>query len=186
MKKITTMLLLCFILFFIGCSGSIEVDELKSTGIINKNFYTKFTLHYEKGLYRTVNYRKGSLLSINSEVQILDISDNMIKLRIIATGELLSVQNLVKYSRENLKGIFERLLSEKPTDLSSYDIRTQKMIKMGRVVNGMDKKTVLLALGYPPKHETPSLDFPIWKYWKNRFMTFEVNFDENNNLQNLL
>jgi len=52
-------------------------------------------------------------------------------------------------------------------------------IKRGRVVNGMSKKAVLVAYGYPPEHRTSSLESNTWIYWRNQFGTFRVCFDEN-------
>ena len=41
----------------------------------------------------------------------------------------------------------------------------------------MNREQVLMSLGYPPAHRTPSLDGPTWTYWANRFATFMVHFD---------
>ena len=41
----------------------------------------------------------------------------------------------------------------------------------------MTKQQVIMALGYPPAHRTPSIDGPMWTYWANRWATFEVYFD---------
>jgi hypothetical protein len=51
-------------------------------------------------------------------------------------------------------------------------------IKQGQVVKGMSKNSVLISLGYPPKHMTPNLDSHLWKYWRNRFKSFNVEFDD--------
>jgi len=36
---------------------------------------------------------------------------------------------------------------------------------------------VLMSLGYPPVHRTPSLDAPQWTYWENRWVSYVVYFD---------
>jgi hypothetical protein len=35
---------------------------------------------------------------------------------------------------------------------------------------------VLMSLGYPPTHRTPSLEAWAWTYWYNRWVTYQVNF----------
>ena len=40
----------------------------------------------------------------------------------------------------------------------------------------MSKKAVLVALGHPPAHATPSLESDEWKYWKSRWNTMIVIF----------
>jgi hypothetical protein len=58
-------------------------------------------------------------------------------------------------------------------DLSGTD---RKGIKEGRVMNGMSKKGVQIAWGYPAKHRTPSLDDNVWTYWRNRWVMKTVTF----------
>jgi hypothetical protein len=41
----------------------------------------------------------------------------------------------------------------------------------------MSRKGVMVALGYPAAHRTPSLDSNSWTYWTNRFKTIVVEFD---------
>jgi hypothetical protein len=52
------------------------------------------------------------------------------------------------------------------------------LISAGTVTVGMSRKAVILALGYPPHLENPSLSAPAWKYWKSRFDTMLVQFDK--------
>jgi outer membrane protein assembly factor BamE (lipoprotein component of BamABCDE complex) len=52
-----------------------------------------------------------------------------------------------------------------------------KLIEQAQVEPGMTRDEVLMSLGYPPAHRTPSLDSPTWTYWANRWATFEVYFD---------
>jgi hypothetical protein len=57
--------------------------------------------------------------------------------------------------------------------------REIKAIRSGIIVDGMTPKAVLIAYGYPPEHRTPTLDKPVWIYWRNKFATINVCFDEN-------
>jgi hypothetical protein len=61
------------------------------------------------------------------------------------------------------------------TGLSDID---RKGIEAGRAQKGMTRKGVRMALGYPAPHRTPSLEGRVWTYWKNRFDTKAVEFDE--------
>ncbi|MEM9861396.1 MAG: hypothetical protein AAF938_07260, partial [Myxococcota bacterium] len=55
-----------------------------------------------------------------------------------------------------------------PEDLSG--------VQTGQVYQGMTKQGVVLALGYPPEHRTPTLHQDVWRYWQTRMGTFEVYF----------
>lgn len=51
-------------------------------------------------------------------------------------------------------------------------------VKAGKAMVGMTKDGVLTALGYPASHRTPTLASREWTYWKNRFTTLVVVFDD--------
>jgi outer membrane protein assembly factor BamE (lipoprotein component of BamABCDE complex) len=54
----------------------------------------------------------------------------------------------------------------------------RKGIKAGKVYSGMTKQGVRVALGYPAVHRTPSLEDNTWIYWRNRFQTIAIEFDQ--------
>ena len=41
---------------------------------------------------------------------------------------------------------------------------------------GMSREGVILAVGYPPEHQTPSLEADQWSYWRNSHSRFQVYF----------
>ena len=51
-------------------------------------------------------------------------------------------------------------------------------IRRGTPVLGMSKKEVIVAFGYPPTHETPSLKTNKWKYWLNVVGTLTICFNK--------
>ena len=42
----------------------------------------------------------------------------------------------------------------------------------------MTREQVLMAIGYPVASENPSLDAPTWRYWRDSWSEYQVNFDE--------
>lgn len=73
----------------------------------------------------------------------------------------------------------EKITSSTPVSLDHFSEHDRKGIKAGKVYIGMSKEGVLTALGYPARHRTPSLERDTWIYWRNRFMTMDVVFDDN-------
>jgi len=63
-----------------------------------------------------------------------------------------------------------------PVSLKGLSATDRKGIKEGRVMNGMSKKGVQIAWGYPAKHRTPSLEDNVWTYWRNRWVMKTVTF----------
>jgi len=41
----------------------------------------------------------------------------------------------------------------------------------------MTREEVIMAIGYPPAHRTPSLSQPEWHYWKDRWHEYTVVFE---------
>lgn len=53
----------------------------------------------------------------------------------------------------------------------------RRAVGAGKVAIGMTKEQVIVSLGYPPAHETPSLYADQWKYWYGKLDTFLVVWD---------
>ncbi len=138
--------------------------------------YTRFSLYYEDLNHRTTNYRKGILVPVNTEVTFVQARKKEIIVA-LSSGQNLKIENVQEYSGEDIDGIFNRTFSLTKVDLGAFTEEERKAIKAGDVKPGMTKAAVIVALGYPPKHKTPSLESDQWRYWQNRFATFVVNFD---------
>lgn len=160
-----------------GQSAQAKSKGLAASTPKGQKLYTRFSLFYEDLRHRTTNYRKGVLVPVNTEVAFVKARGN----DIIVTfpgGQELWIQNIGDYSGENLDGIFTRTFSKEKTDLSAFTEEEQNMIKTGEVKQGMRKSAVIVALGCPPKHKTPTLESPEWRYWRNRVSSFIVRFDD--------
>ena len=140
--------------------------------------FTQFSLFEEDGVHRTTNYRKGILIPVNTLFTLVEIDDEEIVLK-SANGKELVLVNVEPFSGEAVAGIYERTLGVRPLDLSAFTDAERKAIAYGAVEVGMSKEAVVVALGYPPKHRTPSLTDNQWRYWQNRFNTFLVIFEAN-------
>jgi hypothetical protein len=142
-----------------------------------QTFYTQFSLYYERNCHLTTNYRRGTLVPVNTAVKFVKADSKNIEVT-LPDGQNLKVRNIEKFSGEKIDGIFNRTFAAQPLDLTSFAANEQKAIKAGKVAVGMRKAAVLAALGYPPKHKTPSLDLNQWRYWQSRFDTIIVYFDK--------
>lgn len=140
-----------------------------------QTYYTQFSLFHEGFSHRTTNYRKGILVSVNTEVTFLKAGKKDIQVRLL-DGGTLRIVNIPEFSGENINGIFARTFSTNKVDLSVFTQEERNAILSGSVEPGMSKASVVVALGYPPKHRTASLYSNQWRYWQNRFNTFVVHF----------
>jgi hypothetical protein len=150
--------------------------------------YSRFTFYFLKEQHTSTNYRKGTLIPINSKFEFVKTSwpkrpnkppfqvPGSFRIKHVESGQIIKIENIKKYSGSDVSGYFLKMFSKDKTDLSSFTEKERQYILIGRVLSGMSKKGVILALGYPPVHKTPSLNNPIWHYWNGKLGTFTVQF----------
>jgi len=149
--------------------------------------YLCCNMHYDKPEITDVNYLQGALIPLGTQVQILEVRKNSVRFQPAGHPPLtLSFRHGRKTItfEQYLDRIF---LTEDPhTKLPrasrdrkhSADVKkVRKAIEGGVVEPGMTKDQVLMAVGYPPAHRTPSLESSVWTYWTNRWSTYQVYFD---------
>lgn len=144
--------------------------------------YTLTNLHPDENrakLY-SANFQQSGLIPLCTEVEIFKVSHKQIKFKIKETGREYKY-DLHRKSGEDLntnaaKYFGTHCNKDKVAKLSDID---QKGIAQGKAMVGMSKQGVIYAIGYPPVSSTPTLDSTSWKYWFNRFNTFDVVFGEN-------
>ena len=152
--------------------------------LVGTDYYTKFSLQYEKEQYLTTNYRRGILLPVNSRVMIKKMNNKAILVEIKQSGQKLSIINVPKHTNENINQVFDKIFSKTPIDLSNFSELEKRNIAEGKVENGMRKEAVIVAIGYPPYIKTPTLESNEWIYWSSKFNKFSVSF-ENNKVSNI-
>ena len=94
-------------------------------------------------------------------------------------GQDIILRNIPKYTGVGIDELAKRYFSKTKVDLSKFTKDEQKAIRLAQVVKNMSKDAVVVSLGVPPSHATPTLEMPQWKYWKTRWKTFLINFDQN-------
>lgn len=90
--------------------------------------------------------------------------------------------------RQEELGEFARkhVLAQDPRPrIASFAPAVQSAIAKGRLVLGMTKEQVVMSLGYPARHETPSLDAGEWKYWWTTRIPFTVVWDARGRLRDV-
>lgn len=94
------------------------------------------------------------------------------------TGNKIDVLSKNKFlAGKSLSEYLDLILSDTPVSYTNLSEIDRKGISEGRPYKGMSKKGVMIALGYPCPHKTPSPDVNVWYYWKNRLACYAVNFE---------
>ena len=163
-------------LSMVACRSSTLTGEFAGRAT-DTEYFTRYSLMYEKGKHYTTNYRVGVLLPANSKVTFVAGNNKRLKLRRENGTEVL-IDNVAKHTGESMEQAFDKLLSPTPLDLEQFTEDEREAIALGQVRKGMSRDAVLTALGYPPVTGTPTLEQRTWKYWRSRWATFLVVFDE--------
>jgi hypothetical protein len=109
-------------------------------------------------------------------VALLALDSDQAVLRIETTGQLLTIENVQKYTKDDMPIAFSKIAGTSKVDLNQFSAAERDSILAGQVKKDMSKKAVLAAIGYPPQHVTPSLEGNDWTYWSNLFNRFVVKF----------
>jgi hypothetical protein len=144
-----------------------------------KEYYVRYTFKHEKSAHNATNYWRGDLVPINTKVVLQKLKKNDFTLKLVESGATVKVVNEKDYTKRDTAQLAREMLSEQPTAIESYGPEMAEAIRTGTLRLGMTKTQVLLARGYPPSHETPTLDAGAWKYWSSRFVTMTLAFDGN-------
>ncbi len=169
-------------LFLSGCAPREPVaatpphilEELEES----REYFTRVGMWADRGVrvYGT-NYRQGGHIPPGTAVEIQSVRDDVIEFTIPERSD--TTIELVNVERHTLVGIdelFERTFGRDPVDLDASTEEIRDAIQRGEIIAGMDRDEVIKARGYPPRHETPTLEATEWRYWINRIATRIVRF----------
>jgi hypothetical protein len=146
--------------------------------------YALVNVHALEGKISWVNYLKGPMIPIGTKIEVVEIDDDEIEFKNADSGEEYTFENEQKVSGMATEKLFERFFSKsEEAKLVSLDPKMQKKVKAAEITQGMTKEAVLMALGPPPPHKTPSLDSSTWTYWKSRLATMKVTFDDDDKVK---
>jgi hypothetical protein len=165
-----------------GSSGGVFWGDLPSIAppkadvATGKDYFTRYTFREEKNEHKTTNYARGNVIPINTPVKLVSMSGSKLTLRRLDTGQEIKVENEDKFTKKSIPEIAALMLSAEKTPIEKLPEEVASAVRNGDMRKGMTKELVLLARGYPPAHETPSLDNDRWVYWSSRFVKQTIVF----------
>lgn len=172
------LLLFVMLLSLVSCKRALKPEELPAHISMGDTYYTQFVIRYEKDVHPTTNYRRGASIPVNTPVRLLGITNKTIEVEVDNSSRKLLVKNVQKHTGDDVYRAFDKLFATRKVDLSRFNKLEKQHIQDGTVAKGMSKDAVIIAIGYPPITETPSLDSDRWVYWNHRFNRFNVHFKD--------
>ena len=122
-------------------------------------------------LLKQLQLLQGVLASSNT----LPILDNFL---FEIDGKQLSLRPDPAQTRETATQWLERtVLPDDPRrKLGSFPAGVRSAIQSARLVKGMTREQVIMAIGYPHLDDKKGLDAPSWRYWWSSFESFYVHW----------
>lgn len=139
--------------------------------------FTCCNLPYSSETIGDANYWTGTKLPAGTPVRIERLTDDSVT---FSAGEVtLTLTHEYGTKQESFQQYLDKVLvADDPRPrIAVYPRAVRRAIGNAKVERGMTREQVLLSLGYPPTHRTPSLRDREWTYWWNRSLTYTVVFD---------
>lgn len=127
------------------------------------------------GWINDINYRgdKKQLLPPGTPVKVTGVGRNRVQIEV--DGKKLTIGN--DYSRALKIEDYARryVLEQDPKPLlEAYPAKVRDAIAAMKLLRGMTREQVLMAVGYPPAYYTPDLEAPLWRYWADSSSEYQV------------
>ena len=165
-----------------GCAGQVALTDKSGQNLIGTEAYAQFDLHPDRvrGRLYTVNYQlPDAIIPYCAKVQLLAMNRKVLKFREVDSGREFQYL-LHRGAGEPIEASAAKAFASScdVTKVSKLSKADQQGIKTGKIAKGMSKQGVYLTAGYPPANRTPNMDYNEWVYWKNRFDTMIVRFND--------
>lgn len=175
-------------LLFAGCQHPIEPPEGLVPGLSGApKVFTLANLHPgDDGKIWAVNFQRGGLIPVCSEVTLRRALPDSVEFLVVATGSAYTYgddEGSGESFRDNLARYFGRACPE--AALAELTPEERDAVRRGVVEPGMRKPAVIFALGYPPLAYTRTLELPTWRYWIGDQRTLLVIFDDDGKVEGI-
>lgn len=151
--------------------------------------YTRCNIWYEKSVISSINYKVGTIIPAGSEVRDVQLIERgrvrkvrEIVFTVVESGATFAISYETRYNPNlSIAEVRDRFISKKTLEELTEGMSEKELecIKTGVLREGISKEAVLIAYGYPPSHQTPSIEANAWKYWTNRYRERMIYFDAN-------
>jgi hypothetical protein len=166
------------------------IFSVPSTGIAaGEIVYLKYNVHaFQKGSGYSSSYANWTnpgpghvLFPVNTAVRVSPFgrwrAGRGFLLTTVDDGKKISYEFHKQRMGMSIDEYVKLITSPTKVSLKGLSEKDREGIRLGKAMVGMTKKGVMMALGYPACHKTPSLEDGVYIYWQSRYKTLAVEFD---------
>jgi len=139
--------------------------------------YTCCNLHYEKDWISDANWGTFATIPAGAKIKVLSYGSNRAAVEI--DGKPMRIGHDYGRNEESLEKYISKIVvkANPKAKLDRYPDKVRGAIREGKVLPGMTREQVVMSVGYPPTHKTPSLQSSVWNHWASRAGRYEVHWN---------
>ncbi|MGZ5033510.1 MAG: hypothetical protein ACXWAC_09970 [Usitatibacter sp.] len=139
--------------------------------------YTCCNLHYEKDWISDANWGTFAMIPAGAKIKVVSYGFNRAAVEI--DGKPMRIGHDYGRNEESLEKYIGKIVvkTNPKAKLDRYPDKMRAAIREGKVLPGMTREQVIMSVGYPPTHRTPSLESSVWNLWASRAGRYEVHWN---------
>jgi hypothetical protein len=144
--------------------------------------YACCDLHYDKDWINDGNYAELPMIPAGTPIEVVSYGRERAAVKV--DGRPMRLGHDYGREQESLDAWVNKIvIRDDPRGrISSYPAAIQEAIRQGRVMIGMSREQVIVAVGYPLTSENLSLDAPQWRMWRSSHGEYQLNFSRDGHL----
>jgi hypothetical protein len=129
--------------------------------------YACCDLHYDKDWINDGNYAELPMIPAGTPIEVVSYGRQRAAVKI--DGKPMRLGHDYGRDQESLDAWVNKIvIKDDPRGrIASYPAAIQEAIRQGKVMIGMSREQVVVAVGYPLTSENISLDAPQWRMWRS-------------------
>ncbi|MDP3585893.1 MAG: hypothetical protein Q8R61_12255 [Thiobacillus sp.] len=147
--------------------------------------FTCCNLHYEGDWISDSNFGALPFIPAGSRIKLKGYGRH--RLHVDIDDKPMRIGLDYGRAQETLEQFAEKLiLAEDPkAKIAKYPAEVRDAIRFGQVVTGMTQEQTIIAVGYPQRDETVSLEASVWNYWASSFEPYRVIWGKNGRIKEI-
>jgi hypothetical protein len=144
--------------------------------------YACCDLHYDKDWINDGNYAELPMIPAGTPIEVLSYGRQRAAVKV--DGKPMRLGHDYGRDQESLDAWVNKIvIKDDPRGrISSYPSAIQEAIRQGKVMIGMTRDQVIVAVGYPLTSENVSLDAAQWRMWRSSHGEYQLNFSRDGHL----
>lgn len=161
-----------------GCGqrGPVAPEEAWLTG------YTCCNLRYEAGgdWISDGNYTGNPMIPAGSRIRVAKPAYQATRVRADIEGRPWRLGQDYSRQAEFFEDWVGKLVDKEDprARIATWPREVQEAVASGRIALGMTREQVIVALGYPLRNATMSLNNNVWRYWQSSFVQYDVHWTD--------